>query len=57
MQILEHVYQVPGVVANLYIVEDADGLTLIDAGLDVLNEMKTFGEAAVTLAVLVERPL
>ena len=33
MKILENIYFVPGVVANPYILVDADGLTLIDTGL------------------------
>lgn len=33
MNILENVYLVPGVVANPYILVDADGLTIIDTGL------------------------
>jgi glyoxylase-like metal-dependent hydrolase (beta-lactamase superfamily II) len=33
MKILENIYLVPGVVANPYIIVDADGLTLIDTGL------------------------
>lgn len=33
MKILENIYLVPGVVANPYILVDADGLTLIDTGL------------------------
>lgn len=33
MKVIDNVYVVPGVVANLYILVDADGLTLIDAGL------------------------
>jgi metallo-beta-lactamase class B len=32
MKITDHVFVVPGVVANPYIIEDADGLTIIDAG-------------------------
>ena len=33
MKILDNVFGVPGVVANPYIIVDADGLTVIDAGL------------------------
>jgi glyoxylase-like metal-dependent hydrolase (beta-lactamase superfamily II) len=33
MKIIEDVFVVPGVVANLYIIVDPDGLTIIDAGL------------------------
>jgi len=33
MKIIDHVYLVPGVVANAYILVDADGLSVIDAGL------------------------
>jgi glyoxylase-like metal-dependent hydrolase (beta-lactamase superfamily II) len=33
MKIIEHVYHIPGVMANPYLIVDADGLTLIDAGL------------------------
>lgn len=33
MKIIENVYLVPGVFANTYLIADADGLTLIDAGL------------------------
>ena len=32
MKIIERIYVVPGVAANPYIIEDADGLTVIDAG-------------------------
>ena len=33
MKIIDNVYVVPGVVANPYIIVDADGLTIIDTGL------------------------
>jgi glyoxylase-like metal-dependent hydrolase (beta-lactamase superfamily II) len=33
MKIIENVFVVPGVIANLYIIVDPDGLTIIDAGL------------------------
>jgi glyoxylase-like metal-dependent hydrolase (beta-lactamase superfamily II) len=33
MKIIDHVFVVPGVVANPYILVDADGLTIIDTGL------------------------
>ena len=33
MEILPDLYQVPGVIANTYLLADPDGLTLIDAGL------------------------
>lgn len=33
MKIVDHVFLVPEIVANPYIIEDADGLTVIDAGL------------------------
>ncbi len=33
MKIIDNVFVVPGVVANIYILADDDGLTLIDAGL------------------------
>lgn len=33
MEIVSNVYQVPGVVANVFVLIDPDGLTLIDAGL------------------------
>ena len=33
MKIIDDVYVVPGVVANPYLIVDADGLTVIDAGL------------------------
>jgi glyoxylase-like metal-dependent hydrolase (beta-lactamase superfamily II) len=33
MKIIDHVFVVPGVVANPYIIVDADGLTLIDTGI------------------------
>src|SRR5512138_1057831 len=33
MKITENIFVVPGVVSNTYVVVDADGLTLIDAGL------------------------
>ena len=33
MQIIDNVFVVPGVVANIYILVDDDGLTVIDAGL------------------------
>lgn len=45
MQILEHVYQVPGVVANLYVLSGEDGLALIDAGLP-RSEKKTLAYLA-----------
>src|SRR5512146_3193293 len=32
MKIVDNVYVVPGVVANPYLIVDADGLTIIDAG-------------------------
>ena len=32
MKIMDNVYVVPGVIANPYIIVDADGLTIIDAG-------------------------
>jgi glyoxylase-like metal-dependent hydrolase (beta-lactamase superfamily II) len=33
MKIIDHVYLIPGVTANSYLVEDPDGLTLIDTGM------------------------
>ena len=33
MKIIDNVFVVPGVVANIYILVDDDGLTIIDAGL------------------------
>lgn len=33
MQINENVHTIPGVVCNVYVIVDADGLTLVDAGL------------------------
>jgi glyoxylase-like metal-dependent hydrolase (beta-lactamase superfamily II) len=33
MEIIPNVHQVPGVIANAYLIVDPDGLTLIDAGL------------------------
>jgi hypothetical protein len=33
MKIIDNVYVVPGVAANPYLIVDADGLTVIDAGL------------------------
>ena len=33
MKIIDNVYVVPGVMANVYILDDEDGLTLIDAGM------------------------
>src|SRR5574341_1926483 len=33
MKILDNVFVVPGVVSNTYVLADADGLTIIDAGL------------------------
>jgi glyoxylase-like metal-dependent hydrolase (beta-lactamase superfamily II) len=45
MKIIDNVYVVPGVVANLYIIVDADGLTLIDAGLP-RSEKKIFAYMA-----------
>jgi glyoxylase-like metal-dependent hydrolase (beta-lactamase superfamily II) len=33
MQILKNVHQIPGVIANAYLLVDPDGLTLIDTGL------------------------
>ncbi len=33
MKIIDHVFVVPGVIANTYVLEDMDGLTIIDAGL------------------------
>ncbi len=39
MKIMENVYVVPGVVSNTYVIDDSDGLTIIDAGLP-RNEKK-----------------
>ncbi|MBP7690898.1 MAG: MBL fold metallo-hydrolase [Anaerolineales bacterium] len=33
MQLVDNVYQVPGVIANVYVVTDPDGVTLVDTGL------------------------
>jgi glyoxylase-like metal-dependent hydrolase (beta-lactamase superfamily II) len=33
MKIIDNVYTVPGIVCNIYIIVDADGLTLIDTGI------------------------
>ena len=33
MKIIDHVFVVPGLVANPYLIVDEDGLTVIDAGL------------------------
>ncbi len=51
MQIIENVFVVPGIVANLYIIRDPDGLTLIDAGLPrsekkVLSYVANLGKSA-----------
>jgi len=45
MKIVENVFLVPGVVANPYILVDADGLTIIDAGLP-RSERKILAYAA-----------
>jgi glyoxylase-like metal-dependent hydrolase (beta-lactamase superfamily II) len=51
MKITDHLFVVPNVVANLYIIEDADGVTLIDAGLprsekQVLAYLASIGKSA-----------
>ena len=51
MKIIENVYVVPGVTANLYIIVDDDGLTLVDAGLPrsekkVLDYIAGLGKSA-----------
>ena len=51
MKIIENVYVVPGVTANLYIIVDNDGLTLVDAGLPrsekkVLDYIAGLGKSA-----------
>jgi hypothetical protein len=32
MKIIDNLYVVPGVAANIYVIVETDGLTLIDAG-------------------------
>jgi glyoxylase-like metal-dependent hydrolase (beta-lactamase superfamily II) len=51
MKIIENVFLVPGVVANPYILVDADGLTLVDTGLPrssqkILDYIATLGKSA-----------
>jgi glyoxylase-like metal-dependent hydrolase (beta-lactamase superfamily II) len=51
MKIIENVFVVPGVTANLYIIVDDDGLTLVDAGLPrsekkVLDYIVSLGKSA-----------
>jgi len=51
MKIMENVFLVPGVVANLFILVDADGLTLIDTGLPrsshkILDYVASLGKSA-----------
>ncbi|MGZ6346864.1 MAG: MBL fold metallo-hydrolase [Anaerolineales bacterium] len=51
MKIMENVFLVPGVVANPFILVDADGLTLIDTGLPrssqkILDYVATLGKSA-----------
>jgi glyoxylase-like metal-dependent hydrolase (beta-lactamase superfamily II) len=51
MKIIENVYVVPGVNANPYILNDADGLTIIDAGLPgsenkILDYVTNLGKSA-----------
>jgi len=45
MKIIDNVYVVPGVVANPYLIVDADGLTVIDAGL-LHSQKKTLAYVA-----------
>lgn len=45
MKIIESVYTIPGMVCNIYILVDADGLTLIDTGLP-RSEKKIFAYLA-----------
>lgn len=45
MKIVENVFVVPGVIANTYVLVDADGLTIIDAGLP-RSEKKILGYVA-----------
>ena len=51
MQIIDQVFVVPGVVANPYLIVDADGLTVIDAGLPrsekkIIAYVKSLGKQA-----------
>jgi glyoxylase-like metal-dependent hydrolase (beta-lactamase superfamily II) len=51
MKIIENVFVVPGVTANLYVIVDDDGLTLVDAGLPrsekkVLDYIASLGKSA-----------
>jgi glyoxylase-like metal-dependent hydrolase (beta-lactamase superfamily II) len=42
MEILPKLHQIPGIIANSYLIVDSDGLTLVDAGLPN-NERKIMG--------------
>lgn len=51
MKIIDNVYVVPGVVANPYIIDDPDGLTVIDTGLPrsekkILTYIASLGKSA-----------
>ncbi len=51
MKIIDNVFTVPGVMANPYILVDADGLTIIDTGLPrsekkILNYVAGLGKSA-----------
>ena len=51
MKIIDNVYLVPGVIANSYILADADGLTIIDTGLPysqkrILEYVASLGKSA-----------
>jgi glyoxylase-like metal-dependent hydrolase (beta-lactamase superfamily II) len=51
MEIIDNVYVVPGVVANPYILVDADGLTIIDTGIPnsekkILDYVTSLGKSA-----------
>jgi glyoxylase-like metal-dependent hydrolase (beta-lactamase superfamily II) len=52
MKIIDNVYLVPGVMANAYIISDADGLTIIDTGMPysekrILEYVTRLGRSAV----------
>src|SRR5689334_15469372 len=51
MKIVDNVYLVPGIVCNVYILVDADGLTLVDTGMPgshgkVLSYIRRLGKSA-----------
>jgi glyoxylase-like metal-dependent hydrolase (beta-lactamase superfamily II) len=54
MEVIPNVHQIPGIIANPYLVVDHDGLTLIDAGLPgsdkkILNYIAGMGRSAADL--------